>query len=127
MPTQHGPEADATRRLAELERGYRRLRTMVLALLLALVVGVCLWLPPLPVRTVVAETFVVRDASGQRRAILGLDARGAGAELTLHDGTGSPRIRLSTDAAGSPRIVLLDRGGRSRAALRLAGDGSETR
>ncbi|WP_394851143.1 hypothetical protein [Pendulispora rubella] len=71
-------------------------------------------LPPGPTRD--AKIDEVRMQWGEERLFLGRHADGV-AELVIADRDGHPRIRLSVDDAGNPKIEMLDAGGRVIRAL----------
>lgn len=68
-----------------------------------------------------ASQFVVRDADGFVRAVLGANADGS-AGLTLQDRAAEERLRLVLLADGSPGISFADPLGRTRAVLGLLPD-----
>lgn len=70
-----------------------------------------------------AQSFVLEDADGIRRATLGLDGSGS-VDLGFMDREGRERLRLSVLADGSPGISLIDPEGRSRAVFGLLPDGT---
>jgi len=72
-----------------------------------------------------AGAFLLKDAEGVQRAVLGLGDDG-GASLTLSDANGLARLRLSVLPDGSPGVSLLDTGGETRAILGLLADGTTT-
>jgi hypothetical protein len=98
--------SDLTSRLEILERQHRRLRALcVLSLAaaptLALLVPARADRPDVLVPpTVEARRFVVRDADGQPRAVLGL--QGGRVILTLRRGDGSVALELGEDARPHP-------------------------
>lgn len=70
-----------------------------------------------------AQSFVLEDADGIRRATLSLDGSGS-VDLGLMDQEGRERLRMSVLADGSPGISLVDPEGRSRAVFGLLPDGT---
>ena len=62
------------------------------------------WSAP-PERYVSARGFLLKDASGRTRAVLGVSSGGT-ASLTVTDDAGAARAALSVDAEGSPALVL---------------------
>lgn len=98
-------------------------------------------------REVGAERFVVRDASGAARAILGvndggvpsfsllapdgktvratlgLTGDGAGSSLTLSDARGTRRASLTVAATGVPALTINDGEGKNRVAVGVADNG----
>lgn len=73
--------------------------------------------------SVEAQSFVLADADGIRRATLAADGSGS-VDLGLMDREGRERLRLSVLADGSPGISLVDAEGRSRAVFGLLPDGT---
>lgn len=65
-----------------------------------------------PPAYVSARGFLVKDASGKTRAVLGVASNGS-ASLAITDDAGSPRAALSVDGAGSPQLALTTRDGAS--------------
>lgn len=114
-------------RLDRLERGNRRLKILagaviVLAgggLLLAAASGVRAQTPAWR-RTVEAEKFVLRDASGKPLAMM--DATNEEPTLTLADASGKPRAILGVDADGAS-LDLWDASGKPSASLGMLKDG----
>jgi hypothetical protein len=76
--------------------------------------------PPQLGRIVEAERFVLRDASGKPRAVLGMDADEPG--LWLYDAGGKPRAALAV-TADRPGLALYDASGNARAALAVTAGG----
>ncbi|MGD8319688.1 MAG: hypothetical protein PVJ02_04525 [Gemmatimonadota bacterium] len=72
-----------------------------------------------------AGSFVLKDAEGAQRAVLGLGEDG-GTSLTLSDAGGHQRLRVSVLPDGSPGVSLLDQDGEARAILGLLADGTTT-
>jgi hypothetical protein len=115
-------------RLKRLEEENKRLRLLALgvvvlsggSLLLAAATAVRARLPQ-PVRIVEAERFVLRDASGKTRAVLGMDADGLG--LRFYDASGKVRAVLGL-IADWPRLTLSDASGKPRAWLEGTPDGA---
>src|SRR5262249_9028970 len=93
-----------------------------------------------------AERFVVRDASGKMRvllgdtgtgvpaliffderektrALLGIRADSGLAQLVLADSQGAERAAVGVGRDGAPFVALLDPDGKSRAMMRIAPDG----
>jgi hypothetical protein len=106
-------------RLNRLERQNRRLRVMLLAViviagggvLLSSVSGVRAQAPAWR-RTVEAEKFVLRDANGKTRAVLGTAK--SKAFLDLNESSGKLGAELSTTIVG-PDLLQPQRGARRRA------------
>lgn len=65
-----------------------------------------------PPNYVSARGFLVKDASGKTRAVLGVASNGS-ASLAITDDGGGPRASLSVDGAGSPQLALTTRDGAS--------------
>lgn len=80
------------------------------------------WMAPwLKRRTVEAEAFVVRDATGIRRAKLGMSADGW-VRLRLFDEGGERCVSLGVAPDGHARLRLYDQHGESRAGLAVFPD-----
>jgi hypothetical protein len=75
--------------------------------------------------TLEARRFVLRDAGGAVRAVLGMTPDGA-ARLVLQDREGRERMKLTLLPDGSPGLSFADRDGRSRAVLGLLADETST-
>jgi hypothetical protein len=123
-------EAVLGRRVDELERENRKLRrngTLVMGLGALMLLATASMLISLRAGTgqvaeaVEANRFVLRDADGHVRAVLGLNPDGA-TRLVLQDRDGRERLRLSLLADGSPGVSFTDREGRTRAVLGLLPD-----
>lgn len=100
-----------TQRLDRLERQNWRLKQMA-GLILVGIAALVLMGEALPKsRTVEAEEFVLKDASGRVRAILGADRFSGEGEpqhgLFLYDASGRARARLATWGDGT-QLVLYD-------------------
>lgn len=76
-----------------------------------------------PLKSVVAEQFVLVDSHGERRATLALDQDG-GPALTLSDANGCARASILLGADGAPSVVLYDTIGRRRLEVALKADGA---
>ena len=135
------------RRLDRVERENRWLK-MVGVVALAMMVAVVLMgqLPQTaPNKTVEAQRFVVLDASGNKRAVLGnveekgtflvfrgsdgkdqiaLRSFGDARALVLSDSTGADRTVLGVLPNGATTFGMADQSGNGRAALTLEADGS---
>jgi hypothetical protein len=110
-------------RLGDLQRSNRRLRITIVAL--ALVGGALITMAqasPNSSEIVEARQFVLRDASGNVRAVLGSTPEGA-VGLNLDDATGRMRVTLDVDYAGSPGLDLFDQSGKRRALISLGQHG----
>ncbi|MBI4589738.1 MAG: hypothetical protein HY725_12950 [Candidatus Rokubacteria bacterium] len=70
-----------------------------------------------------AERFVLRDASGRARAILGIQADGS-VGLEFSGETGKPAVTLAALRDGAVALELRDRSGRSRASLGVQPNGA---
>ena len=123
-------EAVLGRRVDELEhenlRLRRQLRRQGLGVTMALLAAALLGGLMLAQRTgtankVQAHQFVLRDANGHVRAVLGSTAEG-GARLSMQDVEGRDRLRMTLLADGSPGLSFADAGGRSRAVFALLPD-----
>ena len=76
-----------------------------------------------PLKSVVAEQFVLVDSTGERRATLSFDADG-GPALALSDGSGRARAAIRLGVDGAPSVVLYDTTGRRRLEVALKADGA---
>ncbi len=72
-----------------------------------------------------AESFVLMDASGRRRAALAVRADGTPA-LGILDEAGKVRAALAMREDGAPSLGLVDKDGKTRAELALRPDGTPT-
>ena len=79
--------------------------------------------PTAPLKSVVAEQFVLVDSHGERRATLSLDADG-GPALALSDASGRARAAIRLGVDGAPSVVLYDTSGRRRLEVALKPDGA---
>jgi hypothetical protein len=123
-------EAVLGRRVDELEIENTRLRrsTSLLAaaalVALALSIGTTLFVQTSRGRVadvVQARQFVLRDAAGHVRAVIGSTAEG-GSRFSMQDRSGRDRLRLTLLADGSPGLSFADPEGRSRAVLAFLPD-----
>lgn len=76
-----------------------------------------------PLKSVMAEQFVLVDSRGEHRATLSLDADG-GPALALSDASGRARAAILLAADGAPSVVLYDATGRRRLEVALKSDGA---
>src|SRR3984893_6925585 len=76
-----------------------------------------------PLKSVVAEQFVLVDSHGERRATLSLDGDG-GPSLTLSDAAGRARAAVRLGVDGAPSVVLYDTIGRRRVEVALKAGGA---
>jgi len=70
-----------------------------------------------------ARRFVVVDAQGKLRALLGVGDDGT-PELSMSDVQGKPRASLHVAADGRPTLGMSDAQGKPRAVLGVAADGA---
>jgi hypothetical protein len=127
-------EAVLGRRIDELERENQKLRRLgtlmvgvfgvMLLITSVLLVSMRMSAGAVP-EVVEANRFIVRDADGHIRAIIGLSADGA-SRIVLQDRDARERLRLSLLPDGSPGMSFTDREGRSRAVLGLLPDETAT-
>jgi hypothetical protein len=111
-------------RLESLERENRRLKRAG-AVALAAITALVLMAQATPAgvaKLVEAEQFVLRNSSGDTRAVLAVGPDGS-VGLGLSDEAGTARAWLSLGPQGSPSFALFDRASRPRATLRLWPDG----
>jgi len=100
---------------AEISGLRRRSALLTLGVATALGVSVATWIvlgnapPP---AYVTARGFLVKDASGKTRAVLGVASNGS-ASLAVTDDAGAPRAALSVDGEGSPQLALSTKDGAS--------------
>ncbi|MFQ5989797.1 MAG: hypothetical protein ACE5K9_07775 [Candidatus Methylomirabilales bacterium] len=133
------------RRLDQMERQNRCLMRLGAMTLIGMAALALMGQATPVVKEVEAERFVLRDASGMRRGVLGVGSDGVatlalvGAEakaqlvllvgprgrpaLWFHDKTGIRRIALGTLADGSPRLSLFDNAGKRRIIVDTLADG----
>jgi hypothetical protein len=123
-------EAVLGRRVNELEFENARLRRLTrllaagvfIALVLSIGTTVLVQTAPNRVASMVqAQKFVMRDAAGNVRAVLGPTAEG-GSRLSMQDLSGSDRLRMTLLADGSPGLSFADGEGRSRVVLAFLPD-----
>lgn len=76
---------------------------------------------PTPQREVMAQKFVLVDADGKDRAILGVMAAGSG--LFFLDKNGKDRAGLLMSADGDSSLSLIDKNGKDRVGLLVTADG----
>ncbi len=110
-------------RIEELQRSNRRLRITIVAL--ALMGGALITMAqasPNSNEIVEARQIVLRDASGNVRAVFGSTPQGA-VGLNLDDANGRTRLTLDVDYAGSPGLDLFDQNGKRRAIISLGQHG----
>ena len=81
---------------------------------LTMALAVALFLTP-PKRIVTARAFLLEDAAGRTRAVLGMGS-GGNVSLALTDDVGTPRASLAVAPDGAPSLTLDDREG-ARAVL----------
>jgi hypothetical protein len=79
--------------------------------------------PAAPLKSVIAEQFVLVDSRGEHRATLSLEADG-GPALALNDASGRARVAIRLGADGAPSVVLYDPIGRRRLEVALKPDGA---
>ncbi len=94
-------------RLDRLERETWRLKRVGAAVLVG-IATVVLMGQATTSRTVEAERFILKDASGKSRGALGIGANGTVA-LFLLDQDGKHRVELSLGNEGSPSFILRDK------------------
>jgi hypothetical protein len=93
----------------------RRSALLTIGIAASLGVAVATWIvlgnapPP---EYVSARAFLVKDAAGKTRAVLGVASNGS-ASLAITDDAGGPRASMSVDGAGSPQLALTTRDGAS--------------
>jgi hypothetical protein len=123
MTTQTADLALVVGRLEKVERENRRLKCAGIVVLLLAVGGLLMGQASPKSKTVEAEAFVLRDASGTERAAWHSSPEG-GAALTFFDQAGKPRAQVRVDRDGAPGLLLFDQAGNGRAMLRADRDGS---
>lgn len=100
---------------AEIAGLRRRSALLTIGIAAALGVSVATWTvlgnQPAPVY-VTARGFLVKDAGGKTRAVLGVASNGS-ASLAVTDDAGAPRAVLSVDGEGSPQLALRTKDGAS--------------
>jgi hypothetical protein len=123
MTTQTADLALVVGRLEKVERENRRLKCAGIMVLLLAVGGLLMGQALPKSKTVEAEAFILRDASGTERAAWHSSPEG-GAALTFFDQAGKPRAQVRVDREGAPGLLLFDQAGNGRAMLRADRDGS---
>ena len=133
------------RRLARLERENRWLKRLGTVLAVAAAAGGLMGQVQPTAGTVESQRFVVKDAAGQPRAVLGATADGSIFELYDKDGDRRAAMGIATDGSatlslmtkgdkggvwisarpyGWSNLQVFDRGGTSRLATGVAADGA---
>ena len=112
-------------RLDRLERENRRLKWVGSVVLIGITALVLMGQagPRHVFKIVQAEQFVLRDPSGQTRAVLGTVADGS-AGLALYDRDGKDRAKLIVLPDGMSGLIAFDRDGKLRAGTGVTADGS---
>jgi hypothetical protein len=93
----------------------RRSALLTIGIATSLGVAVATWIvlgnapPPAYVS---ARAFLVKDAAGKTRAVLGVASNGS-ASLAITDDGGSPHLSMSVDGGGSPQLALTTKDGGS--------------
>jgi hypothetical protein len=125
MTTHTADLAAVVGRLEKVERENRRLKFVGAAVLFVAAAGLVMGQAWPTSRTVEAEAFVLRDASGPARAAWH-PSPGGGAALTFFDfdQAGKPRAQVRVERDGTPGLLLFDQAGNGRAMLRADRDGS---
>ena len=113
-----------TGRLERLERQNRRLRLGGALILVGIVSVATMGQGRAPGHAVEAQRFVVKDARGRTRAVLGATADGPG--LNLYDPDGNARAALALNTENTSRLGFYDRQGKSRLVVDVAEDGTST-
>jgi len=134
-----------TRRLSRLERENRRLKRVGVLLVVGAAAAALMGQAPPTPSTVESQRFVVKDATGQPRAVLGATADGSIFELYDKDGERRVAMGIATDGSatlslatkgdkggvwisarpyGWSNLQVFDRAGTSRLATGVAADGA---
>lgn len=108
-------------RLNRLERENRRLKLAGGALLAGFALVVLTGAGLADRRTLEAESFIVKDATGKVRAVLGTAEPSSAPGLVLYDNDGNANVLLHLSADGAPGLWLYDKD-RVRATLNAAGE-----
>ena len=108
-------------RLDRLERNHRRLKRAGGIMLAGLALLVLVGAGFAERRTLEAESFIVKDASGKVRAVLGTAEPSSAPGLVLYDADGNANVLLHLSADGAPGLWLYDRD-RVRATMNAAGE-----
>ncbi len=119
-------------RLAILEQAHCRLAaanrriklvgtTLIIGFAAIVVMGQTM--PSRPAKTVEAESFIIRDASGKIRGGVGIADDGS-VGMNLNDAKGNTRITLDVAANDTPGLDLYDASGRVRTTLAVGPKGT---
>ena len=73
-------------------------------------------------KTIVAQSFVVKDASGTMRVFFGMNSDTQQPIMEMFDEEGKRRIIVGLTDASEPSVSLFDKEGTSRVALALSSD-----
>jgi len=114
------------RRVDKVERENRRMKqagVVALAVIAAVVLMGQATPSKVVAKEVVAEKFVLRDASGRAHAVLGTVNKRA-VSLALIDKNGKPRVVLGVSSDGSSSLSFYDKDVNRRAVLGLRADDS---
>ena len=109
-------------RLTRLERQNRWLWLGLVVMLAGALAQVTVGQAASAPRTLEAEQFLVRDASGRTLALLGADAAG-NAALAFNDAGGKTRAALGLKSDGTSGLMLNDQRGDKRASLSTQSSG----
>jgi len=102
-------------RIGNLERQNRRLKAAVALMVVLLCFVLFLGASGTAPRELRAERFIVTDARGHARAILGTNSDGT--MLAVSDSHSIYRLQIGVTANGDPRVDLGDEAGNVRASL----------
>lgn len=111
-------------RLERLERQNRRLKLVGAVVLLSVAALVTMGQARPASQAMEAQRFVVKDAHGKPRAILG--AFGDFWGLNLYDPDGNARAALNVGANSTSRLGFYDGNGKSRVIVDVTDDGTST-
>lgn len=106
-------QANVEDRLQKLEVAHRRLKRLG-TVLVFIISALFLMGQAAPKRTIEAEEIVLRDSSGNRRAMLYM--RPGGASLAFLDANGTGRAAIGVFESG-PSLVMSDQSGKQRILL----------
>ena len=124
--TSQGRFLTVSERLERLERENRRIKSVGLAASLLAVCTLIMGQTHSP-RTLEAEKFVLRDATGRMRADLSMLPYEIGPSLSLYDADGKSRVELTAMKAADTNqssLIFRDEKGKTRAAFGMLADRS---
>jgi hypothetical protein len=111
----HANVTQLVTRIERLEKQNRQIKVIYLAGLVVFIGTILLGATTPRARELTAERFVVKDAQGNTRAVLGVGNTGTG--LSILDDKSTNRLWVGVTSKGNPQMELGDRTGNTRMAL----------